>query len=141
MPTSRSPASFPTLMKLAEDAYSTYKEILKECGASDTTGTCMFASISLCELALRRNFEAIIRGGDGINNGGLFNEFGGHGHYWCEITLDGLSFYIDISAEQFGYSSYIVKNVNDVTGWPRYIPGDQTLIDHHIHLAFTEGLL
>ncbi|EPI3101123.1 hypothetical protein NNU90_005519, partial [Citrobacter farmeri] len=126
MPTSRSPASFPTLMKLAEDAYSTYKEILKECGASDTIGTCMFASISLCELALSRNFEAIIRGGDGINNGGLFNEFGGHGHYWCEITLDGLSFYIDISAEQFGYSSYIVKNVNDVTGWPRYIPGDQT---------------
>ncbi|MDX5542581.1 hypothetical protein NVE80_26290, partial [Escherichia coli] len=113
----------------------------KECGASDTIGTCMFASIPLCELALSRNFEAIIRGGDGINNGGLFNEFGGHGHYWCEITLDGLSFYIDISAEQFGYSSYIVKNVNDVTGWPRYIPGDQTLIDHHIHLAFTEGLL
>lgn len=66
MPTSRSPASFPTLMKLAEDAYSTYKEILKECGASDTTGTCMFASISLCELALSRNFEAIIRGGDGM---------------------------------------------------------------------------
>jgi hypothetical protein len=44
---------------------------------------------------------ASIRGGNGTDNGGLFNEYGGHGHYWCELSAGGMTFYIDIAAEQF----------------------------------------
>lgn len=70
----------------------------------------------------------------------VFNENGGFGHYWCEVTADGMTFYIDIAAEQFGYSSFIVKNAHDLSGWPRYIPGDQATVDEHVRLAYTEGI-
>lgn len=129
-----------TILELADDAYRSLKEILKENGTSDSSGTCMFASILVCEFALRRGMDASIRGGNGSDDGGLFNEYGGYGHYWCEVTADGMKFYIDIAAEQFGYSSFIVKNAHDVTGWPRYIPGDQATVDEHVRLTFTEGM-
>lgn len=130
----------PSILELAGEAHKSFKEILKDGGTSDTTGACMFASLLVGEFAHRRGMTARVRGGDGLDDGGFFNETGGHGHYWCEVTASGMTFYIDISAEQFGYSSFIVKNVNDVSGWPRYIPGDQATVDEHVNRAFTEGV-
>lgn len=94
----------------------------------------------VCDFAHRRGMSAGVRGGNGSDDGGLFDENGGHGHYWCEVIADGMTFYIDIAAEQFGYSSFIVKNVNDVSGWPRYIPGDQATVDEHVRISLTEGI-
>lgn len=51
-----------------------------------------------------------------------------------------MTFYIDIAAEQFGYPSFIVKNANDVSDFPRYIPGNQATVDEHVRLAYTEGI-
>ncbi|EAO1992431.1 hypothetical protein E0G79_21915 [Salmonella enterica] len=130
----------PTILELADDAHKSLKETLKENGTSDTTGTCMYASILVSGFAFHRGIVAEIRGGNGSNDGGLFNENGGFGHYWCEVTADGMTFYIDIAAEQFGYSSFIVKNAHDLSGWPRYIPGDQATVDEHVRLTFTEGV-
>ena len=120
-------ASIPVdtpVLALATDAYSSLKNILNDNETSDTTGTCMFASLLVCEFAHRRGMSAAVRGGNGTDDGGIFNESGGHGHYWCEVSAGEMIFYIDIAAEQFGYPSFIIKNANDVSGWPRYIPGD-----------------
>ncbi|ENE6227879.1 hypothetical protein ABNP94_004785 [Escherichia coli] len=129
----------PPIMELAYDSHESLKEVLKENGTTDTTGVCLFACILVCEFAYRRGMVAVIRGGNSSDDGGIFNENGGHGHYWCELSAGGMTFYIDISAEQFGYPSFIVKNVNDVSGWPQYIPGHQATVDEHMKLAFTEG--
>ncbi len=128
------------ILELAEEAHKSLKENLKEIGTSDTTGTCMFACILVCKFARLRGMVASIRGGNGTDNGGLFNEYGGHGHYWCELSAGGMTFYIDIAAEQFGYPSFIVKNANDVSDFPRYIPGNQATVDEHVRLAYTEGI-
>ncbi|HIA3132558.1 TPA: hypothetical protein ACWP24_003360, partial [Escherichia coli] len=124
----------------ATDAYSSLKNILNDNGTSDTTGTCMFASLLVCEFAHRRGMSAAVRGGNGTDDGGIFNESGGHGHYWCEVSAGEMIFYIDIAAEQFGYPSFIIKNANDVSGWPRYIPGDQVTVDEHVRITLSGGI-
>ncbi|ENL0204319.1 hypothetical protein ACE21V_002046 [Salmonella enterica] len=136
-------ASIPVdtpVLALATDAYSSLKNTLNDNGTSDTTGTCMFASLLVCEFAHRRGMSAAVRGGNGTDDGGIFNESGGHGHYWCEVSAGGMIFYIDIAAEQFGYPSFIIKNANDVSGWPRYIPGDQVTVDEHVRITLSGGI-
>ena len=136
-------ASIPVdtpVLALATDAYSSLKNILNDNGTSDTTGTCMFASLLDCEFAHRRGMSAAVRGGNGTDDGGIFNESGGHGHYWCEVSAGEMIFYIDIAAEQFGYPSFIIKNANDVSGWPRYIPGDQVTVDEHVRITLSGGI-
>ena len=136
-------ASIPVdtpVLALATDAYSSLKNILNDNGTSDTTGTCMFASLLVCEFAHRRGMSAAVRGGSGTDDGGIFNESGGHGHYWCEVSAGEMIFYIDIAAEQFGYPSFIIKNANDVSGWPRYIPGDQVTVDEHVRITLSGGI-
>ena len=136
-------ASIPVdtpVLALATDAYSSLKKILNDNGTSDTTGTCMFASLLVCEFAHRRGMSAAVRGGNGTDDGGIFNESGGHGHYWCEVSAGEMIFYIDIAAEQFGYPSFIIKNANDVSGWPRYIPGDQVTVDEHVRITLSGGI-
>lgn len=136
-------ASIPVdtpVLALATDAYSSLKNILNDNGTSDTTGTCMFASLLVCEFAHRRGMSAAVRGGNGTDDGGIFNESGGHGHYWCEVSAGEMIFYIDIAAEQFGYPSFIIKNANDVSGWPRYIPGDQITVDEHVRITLSGGI-
>ncbi|EAC0534855.1 hypothetical protein DLL96_21225 [Salmonella enterica subsp. enterica serovar Bredeney] len=136
-------ASIPVdtpVLALATDAYSSLKNILNDNGTSDTTGTCMFASLQVCEFAHRRGMSAAVRGGNGTDDGGIFNESGGHGHYWCEVSAGEMIFYIDIAAEQFGYPSFIIKNANDVSGWPRYIPGDQVTVDEHVRITLSGGI-
>lgn len=136
-------ASIPVdtpVLALATDAYSSLKNILNDNGTSDTTGTCMFASLLVCEFAHRRGMSAAVRGGNETDDGGIFNESGGHGHYWCEVSAGEMIFYIDIAAEQFGYPSFIIKNANDVSGWPRYIPGDQVTVDEHVRITLSGGI-
>ena len=136
-------ASIPVdtpVLALATDAYSSLKNILNDNGTSDTTGTCMFASLLVCEFAHRRGMSAAVRGGNGTDDGGIFNESGGHGHYWCEVSAGEMIFYIDIAAEQFGYPSFIIKNANDVSGLPRYIPGDQVTVDEHVRITLSGGI-
>ncbi|HCD6438904.1 TPA: hypothetical protein NDU23_004710 [Escherichia coli] len=131
-------ASIPVdtpVLALATDAYSSLKNILNDNGTSDTTGTCMFASLLVCEFAHRRGMSAAVRGGNGTDDGGIFNESGGHGHYWCEVSAGEMIFYIDIAAEQFGYPSFIIKS-----GWPRYIPGDQVTVDEHVRITLSGGI-
>lgn len=37
-------------------------------------------------------------------------------------------------------TSFIIKNANDVSGWPRYIPGDQVTVDEHVRITLSGGI-
>lgn len=69
---------------VATEARALLNGILADCDTDDTTGTCLFASLLLARLAHSKGLSAVIRGGDGKSDGGLFTMYGGFGHYWCE---------------------------------------------------------
>ena len=45
----------------------------------------------------------------------------------------------DISADQFGFEGVIVKNIKEVEGWPRYIPGNQDVVNAGVEELFNHG--
>lgn len=104
---------------IARVAHEKLLSVLTECGTKKTKGTCLFASYLVCYLAKTKGLDAVVRGGNGADDGGIFTESGGFGHYWCELNFEEVQYYIDITSEQFGFHPYIVKRVNDITGWPR----------------------
>lgn len=63
----------------------------------------------------------------------------GYGYYWCEIARNSESHIVDISADQFGFEGVIVKNINEVKGWPRYIPGNQDVVNAGVEELFNHG--
>lgn len=63
-----------------------------------------FASYLVCYLAKTKGLDAVVRGGNGADDGGIFIECGGFGHYWCELNFEEVQYYIDITSEQFGSS-------------------------------------
>ena len=124
---------------VATEARALLNGILADCDTDDTTGTCLFASLLLARLAHSKGFSAVIRGGDGKSDGGLFTMYGGFGHYWCEISNNDEFHIVDISADQFGFEGVIVKNIKEVEGWPRYIPGNQDVVNAGVEELFNHG--
>lgn len=84
---------------VATEARALLNGILADCDTDDTTGTCLFASLLLARLAHSKGLSAVIRGGDGKSDGGLFTMYGGFGHYWCEISNNDEFHIVDISAD------------------------------------------
>lgn len=112
--------------------------LLQSSELPSSTGTCLHACILLREMLYSAGFDNIkIRGGNGDDDGGFFTSEGGYGHYWCEVTRSGLCQIIDITADQFGYDKILIINAFS-TEWPRYIPGNQDTVDHHISNAMDE---
>lgn len=64
---------------------------------------------------------------------------GGYGHYWCEISINDELNIVDISADQFGFEGVIVKSINEAEGWPRYIPGNQDIVNAGVEELFNHG--
>ncbi|WP_258814597.1 hypothetical protein [Klebsiella pneumoniae] len=93
----------------------------------------------MARLAHSKGLSAVIRGGDGKSDGGLFTMYGGFGHYWCEISNNDEFHIVDISADQFGFEGVIVKNIKEVEGWPRYIPGNQDVVNAGVEELFNHG--
>ncbi|MEG1347692.1 MAG: hypothetical protein RSD49_06520 [Hafnia sp.] len=100
-------------------------------GHHETTGACLYASF-LCHALISKftSASAIIRGGDGLQDGGVFVGDRGYGHYWVEATHEDATYVIDISADQFGLEQVIVAPIGALPA--RYIPGNQRVIDGHV---------
>ncbi|WP_414446797.1 hypothetical protein AB4851_08400 [Burkholderia sp. 22PA0099] len=102
-----------------------FETVLSASRIPGTTGTCLHASI-LLQRALDKfaDSETVIRGGDGLNDGGARDVTGAwHGHYWVEgVTAMGVPFLADITADQFGWPSVVVLPL--AVARERYIPGD-----------------
>lgn len=124
--------------KLVHDARALFVQLLKmSLSHSDTKGTCLYAVI-LCSTLINKftDHTAMIRGGDGLNDGGLFIGAGGHGHYWIEIDIVGTRYIIDITADQFGLAPVIISDAASLEA--RYISGDQRTVDDHVEeIKFT----
>ncbi|QCR38776.1 hypothetical protein C1N62_21860 (plasmid) [Nissabacter sp. SGAir0207] len=100
-------------------------------GIAVTTGLCLMACTLVQRAAALAGYAAVIRGGDGLEDGGLFLPHGRYGHYWCEVSSGGEHYVVDITADQFGCAPVIVRPAY-APDWPRYVPGDQVLVDSHV---------
>lgn len=119
---------------LVSDARGMFVRLLEtSLSHTNTKGTCLYAVI-LCSTLINRFTEhtARIRGGDGINDGGIFIGPVGHGHYWVEIEVGGTPCVIDITADQFGLPPLIFAEYSSLPA--RYEPGTQETVDSHVEL-------
>ena len=119
------------LASLAASTREIFERVLAQSqGHQRTLGTCLYAAV-LCSVVINRftNLQAIVRGGDGEADGGLFIDGVGHGHYWVEAREGDQAFIVDITADQFGLPPVIVAPTDDLPA--RYIPGDQATVDEH----------
>lgn len=102
-----------------------------------TAGTCLYGSI-LLQQALDKfaGCETVVRGGDGMGDGGARDMAGAwHGHYWVEgLDESGQPFLADITADQFGWPPIVVLPLVDAR--ERYQPGDDAAcgraVDHEL---------
>lgn len=123
--------------KLVSDAREMFVRLLEtSLSHSNTKGTCLYAVI-LCSMLINKFTEhpATIRGGDGINDGGLFIGSAGHGHYWIEVDVCGTPHVVDITADQFGLPPVIIADCSSLPA--RYEPGTQETVDRHVHEEIT----
>ncbi|WP_272570137.1 hypothetical protein [Providencia sp. PROV255] len=127
------PSSSPSLTEIAQKARLILDGLLAHCDVASTKGKCLYASLMLAAMLTRGGYPTRIRGGDGHTDGGLYTASSRHGHYWCEATADNADFVVDLTADQFGFESVIIKRAN-AADWPRYVPGCQDTVDLHISL-------
>lgn len=102
-------------------------------GRAETNGACFYACILLQQAVERfSGMTALIRGGDGLLDGGYFDCRGrGYGHYWVEARLDEKrAWVVDITADQFGAPQVVVIPLS--TSTCSYKPGDQASVNRHV---------
>ncbi|HAF2412773.1 TPA: hypothetical protein G8N70_003102 [Salmonella enterica] len=112
-----------------------FERVLSTSGLRKTTGSCLHASV-LLSLALDKfaGCETLIRGGDGVLDGGVLTVSGQwRGHYWVEgITKSRVPFLADITADQYGWPQVVILNL--ASARERYRPGN----DDAVRLAVDE---
>lgn len=122
------------LLAVVRDTREVYMRLLESAlGAQQTEGACFYACV-LLQTTLNRfsDYRAMVRGGDGLLDGG-YTDFEGrrHGHYWVEARdADQHAWVLDITADQFGGPAVTVVPLEYST--PRYLPGDQATVDAHL---------
>lgn len=118
--------------ELLQSSRSLFETVLKRSlNRTQTTGTCLYASV-MTSLVLNRFTEAVvsIRGGDGEDDGGIFVDGIGRGHYWMEAEIDGVLYVLDITADQFCLPSITIERLDAIHD--RYRPGCQETVDEHV---------
>jgi hypothetical protein len=123
---------------VADSARRIFEASLAQClGHQNTKGTCLFGAV-LCAKMLNKFSEAtaVIRGGDGESDGGIFIGGVGHGHYWVEAKTMDSTFVIDVTGDQFGLDPVVVALTVDCPG--TYIPGCQETVDRHVLESFPD---
>lgn len=128
------------LMNLAESGRAMIDVALKLAGGDKPDGACLHASIMSCEL-LRNwsDYQAVIRGGGGGNDGGYEDENGElHGHYWVEVSTPGGTFIFDLTADQFpGGKPISIYHIEEPPA-KRWVPGNQRVVNAHIEIIKEE---
>lgn len=123
---------------VAASARKIFEASLAQClGHQDTIGTCLFGAV-LCAKMINQFTAAIaiVRGGDGESDGGLFIGAVGYGHYWVEAETADSTFVIDVTGDQFGLEPVVVALAADCPA--TYVPGCQETVDRHIRETLPE---
>lgn len=126
---------------VATSARKIFAASLTKClGHQDTKGSCLFGA-ALCAKMINQftSATAIIRGGDGELDGGLYIDGVGHGHYWVEANTSDSTFVIDVTGDQFGLDPVVVAEVGDRPA--QYIPGCQETVNRHVRELFPESVI
>lgn len=101
-------------------------------GGALVRGACLHACI-LLKPALEKfaGSTVEIRGGDGLEDGGVLDTTGRmRGHYWLEgLSISGERFLADITADQFGLAPVVLLWPED--SWERYRAGDEATVATH----------
>lgn len=126
------------LKAVANVARLIFMAILKDSGFGvKTEGSCAHSTFVLkAMLENHTNFKVTQKGGDGEGDGGYFDAAGGHGHYWTEVDTPAGAYVVDITADQFGADPVVVVPATS----PKYIPGDQQLVDEQFE-EFTQSII
>jgi hypothetical protein len=131
----------PNLWTLLHETRQIHESLLrKSLGHRQTKGSCAYAAYMLDVLIkrFRPDLSSCIRGGDGVEDGGYFDDKGrGFGHYWVEIDDKGQRFVADITADQFGAEPIQLLPLSATAG--SYIPGNAELVAEQM-AEFGEGL-
>ena len=103
--------------------------LLRASELDSTAGTCLYAAFIL-RMSLEKfgGCHAIVRGGDGLRDGGALDSTGAwRGHYWVEgTTPDGDAFVADVTADQFGHPPVYFERTDAARA--RYAPGDDETV-------------
>lgn len=106
-----------------------HEMMLRASDLESTAGTCLHAAFIL-RMSLEKfgGCLAVIRGGDGLQDGGAKGTDGAwHGHYWVEgVTADGSAFVADVTGDQFGHEPVYFERIEAARA--RYAPGDDEAV-------------
>lgn len=123
------PTEIVNIALSTRESFSTVLE--QSLGHQRTMGACLYAAVLCSKLICRfTSAEAIVRGGDGSGDGGLFIQNTGYGHYWVEARIGQLVLVVDITADQFGLPAVIVAPTSETPA--QYIVGDQGTVNQHV---------
>lgn len=117
------------IAEIVRGSRGVHEMMLRASDLESTAGTCLYAAFIL-RMSLEKfgGCKAVVRGGDGLNDGGAKDSDGAwHGHYWVEgITADGIAFVADVTGDQFGYEPVYFERVQGARA--RYAPGDDDTV-------------
>lgn len=106
-----------------------HEMMLRASDLESTAGTCLYAAFILrTSLEKFGGCQAVVRGGDGLQDGGAMDSDGAwHGHYWVEgVTADGIAFVADVTGDQFGHEPVYFERIEAARA--RYAPGDDETV-------------
>jgi hypothetical protein len=118
--------------ELLQSSRALFETVLKRSlNHTKTKGTCLYASVMTAQVLNRfTDAEVTIRGGDGEDDGGIFVDGIGRGHYWMEAEVDGELYILDISADQFCLPPITIERLEVLH--ERYRSGCQETVDEHV---------
>lgn len=123
---------------LTEKNRTIFESILEQSmSRTDVTGACLYACI-ICDQTINKftGARAVICGGDGEGDGGIFVDGAARGHYWLEVDIEGHRYIVDITADQFGLPPIIIERVEVMQ--QIYQAGDQSVVDRHVSEMLAE---
>ncbi|MFS2025184.1 hypothetical protein [Massilia sp. CT11-137] len=122
-------ATWNDIAEIVHGPRGVHEMMLRASDLTSTAGTCLYAAFIL-RISLEKfgGCRAVVRGGDGLQDGGAKDSDGAwHGHYWVEgITTDGIAFVADVTGDQFGHEPVYFERV--AAARARYAPGDDATV-------------
>lgn len=116
-------------MPIVHGSRGVHEMMLRASDLASTAGTCLYAAFIL-RMSLEKfgGCKAIVRGGDGLQDGGAKDSNGAwRGHYWVEGgTADGIAFVADVTGDQFGHEPVYFERIEAARA--RYAPGDDETV-------------
>lgn len=117
------------VVDIVQGSRQVHEMMLHASDLTSTAGTCLYAAFIL-RMSLEKfgGCQAVVRGGDGLQDGGAMDAAGAwHGHYWVEaVTSDGVAFVADVTGDQFGHEPVYLERVEVARA--RYAPGDDKAV-------------